>query len=274
VVNPEQQDEAGRLLSLILTDPFSQAQIVDVRSEAEFERGHIPGAVNIPLDSLRGRLHELSRQREIWLVCGVGLRAYNATRILQLKIIMSFMLVAQVIARQSMRLPLAPDAIVSFLPHVNVAAVLAAGGLKVPVVVSALPLTPNGNYTDFWSAAARAHCGDCGHDFLIAFSGKGRGVCPSRNTRRRAQTAAHLVDHVLPRLPVRQGDVVDAQFLEEADETVGHGVLLILADFNKARSTTALPGSKTVRYRPGYWPWIRFAVMISAIRVSAPASSD
>ena len=51
---------------------------------------------------------------------------------------------------------------------------------------------------------ARARCDDCGHDFLIAFSCKGRGVCPSCNTRRMAQTAAHLVDHVLPRLPVRQ----------------------------------------------------------------------
>jgi hypothetical protein len=32
---------------------------------------------------------------------------------------------------------------------------------------------------------ARAHCDECGHDFLIAFSCKGRGVCPSCNTRRR-----------------------------------------------------------------------------------------
>ncbi|MDD1643998.1 MAG: hypothetical protein LUQ29_12130, partial [Methylococcaceae bacterium] len=33
--------------------------------------------------SLRDRLQELSREREIWVVCGVGQRAYNATRILQ-----------------------------------------------------------------------------------------------------------------------------------------------------------------------------------------------
>jgi len=32
---------------------------------------------------LRDRLQELSREREIWVVCGVGQRAYNATRILQ-----------------------------------------------------------------------------------------------------------------------------------------------------------------------------------------------
>jgi len=51
---------------------------------------------------------------------------------------------------------------------------------------------------------ARAHCDECGHDFLIAFSCKGRGVCPSCNTRRMAETAAHLSDHVFPRLPVRQ----------------------------------------------------------------------
>lgn len=51
---------------------------------------------------------------------------------------------------------------------------------------------------------ARARCDDCGPDFLIAFSCKGRGVCPSCNTRRMAETAAHLADHVLPRRPVRQ----------------------------------------------------------------------
>ncbi|MGR9053010.1 MAG: FAD-dependent oxidoreductase, partial [Gammaproteobacteria bacterium] len=75
-------DQANQLLSLILEDPFSHAQLVDVRTEAEFARKHIEGAVNIPLDSLRARLGELSREREIWVVCGVGQRAYNATRIL------------------------------------------------------------------------------------------------------------------------------------------------------------------------------------------------
>jgi len=76
-------DDAERLLSVILDDPYSRAQLVDVRTPAEFERKHIPGAVNVPLDSLRERLHELSREREVWVICGVGLRAYNATRILQ-----------------------------------------------------------------------------------------------------------------------------------------------------------------------------------------------
>jgi hypothetical protein len=36
------------------------------------------------------------------------------------------------------------------------------------------------------------------------FSCKGRGVCPSCNTRRMVETAAHLTDHVFPKLPVRQ----------------------------------------------------------------------
>ena len=51
---------------------------------------------------------------------------------------------------------------------------------------------------------ARARCGQCGHDFLIAFSCQGRGVCPSCNTRHMVATAAHLTDHVVPSLPVRQ----------------------------------------------------------------------
>ena len=51
---------------------------------------------------------------------------------------------------------------------------------------------------------ARARCEECGHDFFVAFSCKGRGVCPSCNTRRMAETAAHLADHVFPRLAVPQ----------------------------------------------------------------------
>ncbi|MBC7941221.1 MAG: transposase zinc-binding domain-containing protein [Chitinophagaceae bacterium] len=50
----------------------------------------------------------------------------------------------------------------------------------------------------------RLRCGDCGHDKLVAFSCKRRGFCPSCGVRRMAQTAAHLIDHVIPHLPVRQ----------------------------------------------------------------------
>ena len=50
----------------------------------------------------------------------------------------------------------------------------------------------------------RLRCGDCGRDKLLAFSCKRRGFCPSCGARRMAQTAAHLVDHVIPRVPVRQ----------------------------------------------------------------------
>lgn len=53
-------------------------------------------------------------------------------------------------------------------------------------------------------AILSARCDDCGHDYFVAFSCKGRGVCPSCNTRRMVETAAHLADHVFPRLPVRQ----------------------------------------------------------------------
>jgi hypothetical protein len=51
---------------------------------------------------------------------------------------------------------------------------------------------------------ARALCTGCGQGFVVAFSCKGRGVCPSCNGRHMNQTAAHLADHVIPPVPVRQ----------------------------------------------------------------------
>jgi hypothetical protein len=51
---------------------------------------------------------------------------------------------------------------------------------------------------------ARFHCARCGLDRLVPFSCKGRAVCQSCGARRMAERAAHLVDHVLPRVPIRQ----------------------------------------------------------------------
>lgn len=50
----------------------------------------------------------------------------------------------------------------------------------------------------------RLRCSDCRSDHLLPFSCKGRGICPSCSGRRMAETAAHLVDNVIPRVPVRQ----------------------------------------------------------------------
>ncbi len=51
---------------------------------------------------------------------------------------------------------------------------------------------------------ARVHCDTCRKDMLVAFSCRGRGFCPSCTTRRMQGTAIHLVDRVIPRVPVRQ----------------------------------------------------------------------
>ena len=51
---------------------------------------------------------------------------------------------------------------------------------------------------------ARVRCGDCAFERLVPFSCKGRAVCPSCGGRRMAEQAAHLVDAVLPVVPVRQ----------------------------------------------------------------------
>jgi hypothetical protein len=47
-------------------------------------------------------------------------------------------------------------------------------------------------------------CSQCSHERLIGLSCKGRGFCPSCLGRRMNDTAALLVDHVLPQVPIRQ----------------------------------------------------------------------
>ena len=50
----------------------------------------------------------------------------------------------------------------------------------------------------------RVLCSDCKHEKLVAFSCKKRGFCSSCGGRRMAESAAHLIDHVFPKVGVRQ----------------------------------------------------------------------
>ena len=52
--------------------------ILDVRSQEEYDDGHIDGAVLLPIDELRERFGELDRAKSYVVYCGVGYRAYNA----------------------------------------------------------------------------------------------------------------------------------------------------------------------------------------------------
>jgi hypothetical protein len=51
---------------------------------------------------------------------------------------------------------------------------------------------------------ARFQCEGCAREHLVPFSCKGRAWCPSCGGRRMTERAAHLLDAVLPRVPVRQ----------------------------------------------------------------------
>ncbi|MBN1837340.1 MAG: FAD-dependent oxidoreductase [Spirochaetales bacterium] len=62
-------------------DP-ARAMLLDVREPEEYALGRIGEAVNIPLDTLRGRLGELPRDKSIIVYCAAGLRAYVGCRIL------------------------------------------------------------------------------------------------------------------------------------------------------------------------------------------------
>lgn len=59
------------------------AQLVDVRSGSEFAVGHIPGAVNLPMDQIEGRLDDLDRHLPIVLICQTGKRARMTAGLLE-----------------------------------------------------------------------------------------------------------------------------------------------------------------------------------------------
>ena len=54
------------------------AQIIDVRTPAEFSTGHIPNSINIPLALLTKKIIRHSKDRQIILCCASGMRSATA----------------------------------------------------------------------------------------------------------------------------------------------------------------------------------------------------
>ena len=57
-------------------------QVLDVRTDAEFAKGHLDGALHVPVDDLRGRLDEIPTDKPLAVHCAAGYRSYLAQRIL------------------------------------------------------------------------------------------------------------------------------------------------------------------------------------------------
>lgn len=87
---------AGYVGSNLLNEEFKQVNvdqvrklvenktvIIDVREIREYSRGHIKGAINIPLSQLRERVNEIPRDKPVYLHCRTGQRSYNAVLALQ-----------------------------------------------------------------------------------------------------------------------------------------------------------------------------------------------
>jgi len=60
------------------------ARLLDVRTPAEYSAGHLPGAINVPLQTLERRLGDVgARDRAVIVYCASGHRSAHAKRVLE-----------------------------------------------------------------------------------------------------------------------------------------------------------------------------------------------
>jgi rhodanese-related sulfurtransferase len=82
-------------------------QIVDVRTAVEFARGHLPGAVNVPIQELPGRVGALALDpaRPVVAICLSAHRSIPAVRLLRARGFEAFQLAGGMLAWRAARLP-------------------------------------------------------------------------------------------------------------------------------------------------------------------------
>ena len=112
-----------------------------------------------------------------------------------------------------------------------------------------------------WPGFPRVRCGECGHDKLLAFSCKRRGFCPSCGARRMSLTAAHLVDRVIPHVPVRlRAPLTLPQSGQKAASRDARALVAEMATVldstfrREAMRTPALSLAGSMRVQGGGWP--------------------
>jgi glyoxylase-like metal-dependent hydrolase (beta-lactamase superfamily II)/rhodanese-related sulfurtransferase len=69
-------------VDLVVAPLDPDALLVDVREPAEYERGHVPGARNVPQALLASQLDELPRDRPLYVICESGGRSVHAAQFL------------------------------------------------------------------------------------------------------------------------------------------------------------------------------------------------
>jgi hydroxyacylglutathione hydrolase len=84
--HPDQTQAASRLTPMAFEDrrrELDDLQLVDVRNPGEHALGSVPGAVNIPVGGLPGRLDELDPTRPTVVYCAGGYRSSVAASLLR-----------------------------------------------------------------------------------------------------------------------------------------------------------------------------------------------
>jgi rhodanese-related sulfurtransferase len=97
------RDEAQKLID-------EGAQLIDVRSDHEWEAGHLPGATHVPLDELPERTGEIDKDRPVLLYCRGGNRSTMAAAALADAGYDAVKLNEGIVGWDEAGLPLAPDA--------------------------------------------------------------------------------------------------------------------------------------------------------------------
>jgi len=97
--------EPGPLARRLEREP--RPQIVDVRTAAEFARGHLPGAVNVPVTSLPASLASLrlDRSRPVVAICLTSHRSIPAVRLLRTRGFEAVQLAGGMLAWRAAKLP-------------------------------------------------------------------------------------------------------------------------------------------------------------------------
>jgi len=59
------------------------ASLIDVRMPDEFQQGHVPGAISIPLTELPERLGDVPDEETGYVICQIGFRSMKACEFLE-----------------------------------------------------------------------------------------------------------------------------------------------------------------------------------------------